>query len=106
MGRDLLLPERMADIHEKRRTPHIAITVTGVIILGMALTLPIEAVGSAASLIFLLIFALVNLSVIVLRRKHPEFKRGYQVPLYTPTSVLLVKKYEGVVKSLIKRILG
>ena len=48
----------------------------------MALTLPIEAVGSAASLIFLLTFALVNLSVIVLRRKYPEIPRKYRVPLY------------------------
>jgi nucleotide-binding universal stress UspA family protein len=48
----------------------------------MALTLPIEAVGSAASLIFLLTFAMVNLSVIVLRRKYPEIPRKYKVPFY------------------------
>jgi nucleotide-binding universal stress UspA family protein len=48
----------------------------------MALTLPIEAVGSAASLIFLLTFAMVNLSVIVLRRKYPEIPRRYKVPFY------------------------
>lgn len=29
-----------------------------------------------------------------------------QVDLYTPASVLLVKKYKRVVKSLIKRVLG
>lgn len=81
MGRDLLLAELMTEIHQKQRTPHITIMVTGIIILGITLTLPIEAVGSAASLIFLLIFALVNLSVTVLRRKHPKHKRGYQVPL-------------------------
>ena len=54
----------------------------------MALTLPIEAVGSAASLIFLLTFALVNLSVIVLRRKAPEIERRYRVPLYPVTPIL------------------
>jgi len=82
MGRDLWLPRAVSKIHVKRRTPHVAIVVTGVILIGMALTLPIEAVGSAASLIFLLTFALVNLSVIVLRRKHPEIPRKYKVPLY------------------------
>ncbi len=82
MGRDRLLPEAMARVHPQRRTPHVAIVVTGVILLAMALTLPIEAVGSAASLIFLLTFAMVNLSVIVLRRKAPDIPRRYRVPFY------------------------
>jgi len=82
MGRDRLLPKAMATIHPLRRTPHVAIIATGVVLLAMAMTLPIEAVGSAASLIFLLTFAMVNLSVIVLRRKAPEIKRRYRVPLY------------------------
>ncbi len=88
MGRDRLLPLAMATIHPERRTPHVAIMVTGVILLTMALTLPIEAVGSAASLIFLLTFAMVNLSVITLRRKAPDLKRGYKVPLYPLLPVL------------------
>jgi amino acid transporter/nucleotide-binding universal stress UspA family protein len=82
MGRDLWLPKSMSQIHTERRTPHIAILTTGVILLVMALTLPIEAVGSAASLIFLLTFAMVNLSVIALRRKYPQIPRRYRVPLY------------------------
>ena len=88
MGRDRLLPVAMATIHPKRRTPHIAIMVTGVILLAMALTLPIEAVGSAASLIFLLTFAMVNLSVITLRRKAPDLRRGYKVPFYPVLPIL------------------
>jgi len=82
MGRDMWLPVSLSRIHVQRRTPYVAIIVTGVILLIMALTLPIEAVGSAASLIFLLTFAMVNLSVIVLRRKYPEIPRKYRVPLY------------------------
>jgi len=82
MGRDNWLPSKMAVIHPKRRTPHVAIIVTGFILLAIALTLPIEAVGSAASLIFLLTFAFVNLSVVVLRRKYPEIPRKYKVPFY------------------------
>jgi nucleotide-binding universal stress UspA family protein len=82
MARDLWLPKSVARIHKRRRTPHIAVMVTGAVLLAMALTLPIEAVGSAASLIFLLTFAMVNLSVIVLRRKYPEVPRRYRVPFY------------------------
>lgn len=88
MGRDRWLPVSMSTIHPERRTPHIAIMVTGVILIVMALTLPIEAVGSAASLIFLLTFAMVNLSVIVLRRKAPDLPRRYKVPLYPVVPIL------------------
>jgi amino acid transporter len=88
MARDNLLPREMAKIDPERRTPGVAIIVTGVILLAMALTLPIEAVGSAASLIFLLTFALVNLAVIALRRKAPELKRAYKVPFYPLTPIL------------------
>jgi amino acid transporter len=88
MARDNWLPKEMSKIHPERRTPGVAIMVTGVILLAMALTLPIEAVGSAASLIFLLTFALVNLSVIALRRKAPEIPRSYRVPFYPLTPIL------------------
>ncbi|NIR45469.1 MAG: amino acid permease [Gemmatimonadetes bacterium] len=88
MARDNWLPREMSKIHPERRTPRAAIIVTGVILLGMALTLPIETVGSAASLIFLLTFALVNLAVIALRRKMPELPRVYRVPLYPLTPIL------------------
>jgi amino acid transporter/nucleotide-binding universal stress UspA family protein len=88
MGRDLWLPKKLSEIHHLRRTPHMAIIITGIILLVMALTLPIEAVGSAASLIFLLTFALVNLSVIALRRKYPEIPRKYRVPLYPLVPIL------------------
>jgi amino acid transporter/nucleotide-binding universal stress UspA family protein len=88
MGRDLWLPRRMSVIHPQRRTPHIAILITGAVLLGIALTLPIEAVGSAASLIFLLTFAFVNLAAIALRRKHPEIPRKYKIPFYPITPIL------------------
>ena len=88
MGRDNWLPQRMAVIDPVRRTPKVAIIVTGVILIAMAVTLPLEVVGSAASLIFLLTFALVNLSLIVLRRKAPDIPRRYKVPLYPIVPIL------------------
>ncbi len=88
MSRDRWLPKRMSAIHPRRRTPQIAIVVTGVILLVSALALPIETVGSAASLMFLLTFAMVNLSLIALRRKYPELPRRYKVPLYPIVPIL------------------
>ncbi len=90
MARDRLLPKKMSRIHPGKRTPQVAIIVTTAILLVIALTLPIEAVGSAASLIFLLSFALVNLSVIALRRKAPDLVRKYHVPFYPVTPILAI----------------
>ncbi|MBN1317871.1 MAG: amino acid permease [Anaerolineales bacterium] len=82
MGRERMLPEILAKIHPVRRTPHIAVLVTGFILATMAVGLPVEVVGSAASVLFLLSFALVNLSLILIRRREPDLQRGYKTPLF------------------------
>ena len=87
MGRERMLPPRLAVIHPIRRTPHIAVIVTGIILVAMAVTLPIEVVGSAASLLFLLSFVLVNLSMIRIRRNEPELK-GFKAPLFPLLPIL------------------
>lgn len=93
MGRERMLPPRLAVIHPIRRTPHIAVLVTGFILVAMAVTLPIEVVGSGASLLFLLSFALVNISVISIRRNEPNLK-GFKAPLFPWLPIL------GVVSNL------
>lgn len=92
MGRDRWLPASVATIHPTRRTPHVAIIVTGVILLIVALALPIEIVGSAASLMFLLTFTLVNLALVVLRKRSPGAQAGYKVPLfpYVPLAAAVI----------------
>ncbi len=90
MSRDKMLPLSLSKIHTRRRTPHTAIAVTGVIVLVMALLFPIQVIGSAASVMFLLTFALVNLSLIALRRKFPELKGGFRVPLYPATPIAAI----------------
>jgi nucleotide-binding universal stress UspA family protein len=88
MGRDRWLPGFFSLVHKVRRTPHLAILATGVLLLVIAVSMPIESLGSAASLVFLLTFAFVNLSLIVIRRKHPELKGGFLTPLYPVIPVL------------------
>jgi amino acid transporter/nucleotide-binding universal stress UspA family protein len=90
MSRDKMLPMSLNTIHPKRRTPHVAIAVTGAIVLIMAVLFPIQVIGSAASVMFLLTFTLVNLSLIALRRKFPELKGGFRVPLYPATPIAAI----------------
>jgi amino acid transporter/nucleotide-binding universal stress UspA family protein len=98
MSRDKMLPVSLSTIHKKRRTPHIAIAVTGAIVLVMALLFPIQVIGSAASVMFLLTFTLVNLSLIALRRKFPELKGGFRVPFYPaiPIAAIVLNMFLAV----------
>ncbi|MFL7812484.1 MAG: amino acid permease [Anaerolineales bacterium] len=82
MGREKMLPEVLSRIHPQRRTPYIAVLATGLIIVAMTATLPVEVVGSAASVLFLLSFALVNGALIVLRKKALLNAEGFKVPLF------------------------
>ncbi|MGE5236738.1 MAG: amino acid permease [Acidobacteriota bacterium] len=80
MGRDRNLPSWFGKVHPKRKTPHLAITASAVLIAFMAAALPIEAVASAADIMFLLLFMQVLLVVIALRKKRPDLDRGFHVP--------------------------
>nr|WP_281389060.1 amino acid permease [Spirochaeta isovalerica] len=83
LGRDELLPPVFAKISPKRKTPVGALTLTGVIIVFVASFLPTMDVASSASIMFLFLFFVVNLSVIIIRRKlGDEMKYGYIMPLF------------------------
>jgi amino acid transporter/nucleotide-binding universal stress UspA family protein len=82
MGRDSMLPRVFGAIHAVRQTPHVAVLVTGVVLVVVAVSFPIEEVGSAASLMFLLSFAMTNAAAWILRVKEPDLKRRFKVPFY------------------------
>lgn len=81
MGRDRNLPSWLGRIHPKRKTPHWAILVSGLLSAIFAVSLPIEVVASAANIMFLLLFIQVQAALITLRKKQPNLKRGFRVPL-------------------------
>ncbi len=88
MGRERMLPEVLGAIHPRRRTPHVAVLATGLIIVIMAVGLPLEVIGSGASLMFLLSFALTNGAMIVIRVREPNLPRGYKAPLFPLLPIL------------------
>lgn len=88
MGRDHNLPAIFSKIHPKRYTPHWAVIITGGLILSMGWALPIDEVAVASSIMFLLLFAQVNVTVMVIRRKMPDLDRGFKVPWFPAIPVL------------------
>jgi amino acid transporter/nucleotide-binding universal stress UspA family protein len=81
MARDHNLPGFLGKIHLEKRTPHLAIGASAVIVIFMALSLPIEDVASTADIMYLLVFLQVNVTLIRMRKTHPKLKRGFRVPL-------------------------
>lgn len=90
MGRNGSLPRVFSKIHGKHHTPYVATTVSGVIIASMALFLPLDTIVAGASIMFLLLFTLVNIAVIVNRYKNPHIKRGYSIPLFPLVPILAI----------------
>lgn len=82
MGRDHNLPSVFGRVHPIKHTPYWAIFLSAVLIIAMGLSLPIEEVAAAADIMFLLMFAQVNITVMTLRRRRPDLPRGYKVPLF------------------------
>ncbi len=88
MGRDNNLPQLFGRIHAQMKTPHWAVAISAVLITAMALSLPIDEVAKAADVMFLLMFAQVNVTLMTLRRRRPDLDRGYFVPFFPWPAVI------------------
>lgn len=89
LGRDRMLPGAFASISKKRKTPWAAMLFTSGLLLPVAL-LRTEDVA-AASMMFLLLFLLVNLCVIRVRlNMGDELSYGYLMPLFPLPPVLAI----------------
>ena len=82
MSRDGLLPKPFSRVHPTFRTPWINTIVVGLAVAIAGGFFDINFLGDATSVGTLAAFGIVCLTVIWLRRTHPEIPRGYRVPLY------------------------
>jgi len=83
LGRDSMLPPLFARISARRKTPVGALSMTGAIVIAVAVFLPTLHVASSASIMFLFLFFMVNLSVIKIRyNMGDELVYGFVMPLF------------------------
>ncbi|MFB6200811.1 MAG: amino acid permease [Halorhabdus sp.] len=82
MGRDRILVNWLNEVHERFRTPYRAITITGIItLLLIALGVGIGTLAEVASFMYLVTYALVHVTVVVLRRADPEaYDPAFRIP--------------------------
>lgn len=82
MSRDGYFPKILLSIHSKYGTFHIAAIVGTAFIMILSTLGAVPFLGYAASFGSLLVFAMVNLSLIRLRRTKPYMNRPFKTPLY------------------------
>ena len=83
MARDHTLPRVFSTLHPTLQTPVMAIYATSLTLVGITLMVPnLAGAGAAASLIFLLSFALTHATTYLARKRMGSFEGAYQTPLF------------------------
>jgi basic amino acid/polyamine antiporter, APA family len=85
-----LLPAVLGKLHPQRGTPHLAIIALFGIVTLLILSGGVKPLAEATVLLLLVVFTLVNLSLIVLKRRAEEPTDGFDVPLIVPILGALV----------------
>ncbi|MDB5681544.1 MAG: amino acid permease [Sphingomonas bacterium] len=80
MARDGLLPAKLASVHPRFKTPHVVTAFTGVVVTLAAAFLPVGKLADYSNSGTLFAFAMVALSVMVLRRTDPGRTRPFRTP--------------------------
>lgn len=96
MSRDALMPEWFVLIHQKFETPHNAILVTGTVMVLLLFLLDIEELARLGGAFNILIFILLNMAVIILRKRTlPGYEPTFRDPFFPYTQIF------GIVGSII-----
>lgn len=79
------MPEKLSKVHSRTGTPLIATAAVLLAVAALALALPIEKLAEGTSLATLVTFALVNLSLLRIRRRRiHSAARHVRVPIWVP----------------------
>ncbi|WP_420368276.1 APC family permease [Curtobacterium sp. L1-20] len=88
MARDGLVPKVFGKVSRRTGTPIANTLIIGLVVTVVAALVPLGELADATSIGTLVAFALVNVSVIVLRRSQPGLERSYRVPLFPVVPIL------------------
>lgn len=84
MSREKLLPKVLGYVSSKTHTPVTAIFVCIGIVLLMAFTGDVAILAKSSSVLLLSGFFMMNISLIILKRKNPEEKGRFEIPYFIP----------------------
>jgi APA family basic amino acid/polyamine antiporter len=83
MSRDGLIPDMLAKMSPRSKTPWVSILFTSAFMLFVIIVLNIEDLAKVASMVMLILFTMVNISVLVVRvSKISNYKPTFKAPLF------------------------
>lgn len=88
MARDNRLPSLFKTINRTTKTPVFSIIITSIIVVIAVTIKDLEHISTVTSIFSLTGYSLVNVALIIFRRKKPELERKFKVPLYPITPIL------------------
>jgi APA family basic amino acid/polyamine antiporter len=80
MSRDGLLPAAFSKVHPRFHTPHVITILTGLFVAAFAAFFPVGLLADVSNSGTLFAFAMVSISVMVLRRTDPDRVRPFRTP--------------------------
>ena len=90
MSRQGLLPAVLGSVHPVRKSPHIAVFVLFGIVSLLILSGSVKQLAESTVLLLLIVFTVVNISLVVLKRRPGEPRGGFEPPLLVPIFGALV----------------
>ncbi|SES08983.1 APC family permease [Actinokineospora terrae] len=83
MANERIIPRVFGVVHPMRRTPWVSIVFTSLIAVVLVATVDINLLGGTTSLLLLIVFAVVNIAVLVLRKEKVDHKH-FRAPTALP----------------------
>ncbi len=98
MSRDQLLPSVLGRISKRFATPYLSVLLTGGFMISAIVFLELEVLVKTASTLMLILFILVNISVIIMRESRIQsYRPKFKSPLYPYAHVFAVLAYGALI---------
>ena len=90
LSRHGLLPAALGKVHGTRRTPHVALAALLAVIVGLQFAGDISQLAGATVLLLLVVFAIVNTALVVLKRREGNLPGCFNAPAIIPALGALI----------------
>lgn len=89
MANERVLPSVFATVHPTRRTPWVSIVFSSVIAYVLVISVDISVLGGTTALLLLVVFTIVNIAVLVLRKDKVAHKH-FKAPTWAPPIAIVL----------------
>ncbi len=98
MSRDRLLPPVLGRVSDRFSTPHVAVLLTGTFMIAAIVFFDIEVLVKTASTLMLILFILINVSVIMMRESRIQsYRPRFKSPLYPYIHIFTIVAYVALI---------